>query len=103
MLEQAEMDFNLRSDRDGLAVLEAGVKAPLVHRFDRLLVEAQSDTLGHAHIARAAAWIDLDRQQHGTGILRFAAFFGIFGFDLVPHRRLAASAAWAVHIPAEST
>src|SRR5579872_1488659 len=40
-LQQAEVDFDVGGNRDRLAVLQAGLEAPLLHRFDGLLIQAQ--------------------------------------------------------------
>jgi len=43
LLQQAEVDFHGRGDRDGLTVLEPRAEAPLHDGLDSLLIQSQTD------------------------------------------------------------
>src|SRR5436309_13950343 len=95
-LQQPEVHFDVRSHDNRFAVLQAGLEAPLVDRFDRLLIEAQTDSLHHTQIARMSGLVDFNVENYGARVFCFAGFFRVFRIDLVQDGRLADSAADAV-------
>ena len=51
-LQQPEVDFDLRFHCDRFAILDAGFELPLLHGFDGLIVESQTQAMQHAHVDR---------------------------------------------------
>jgi len=97
-----ERDFYGRVNSHRFAVLQAGLEEPLLDRFDRFLIESQTQRLGDFRVARMAVLVNDDLQCYSTLLLRLAGFFGIFRLDFVKDRRLRNSAADAINASAKS-
>lgn len=53
---EAHFHFDLHVDR--VAIFHRGLKTPLLHGFDRLLIESESQAANNANIARSSLVID---------------------------------------------
>src|SRR5690242_17072443 len=76
---ESEVDFDVGGNRDRLAVLQSGLDAPLLHRFDGLLIQALPQRADHLDFLRHAILVYDELQQHGALPLGFAGFFGVLG------------------------
>src|SRR6185312_5477124 len=76
--KQPEVYFDLCFDLDGYAFVLAGKEAPLLDRFDSLLVEAHTKALDDLNLLRLAIRVNDDGEHHRTAVLGFAGFFGVF-------------------------
>ena len=66
----------------GLPSFMPGLKRHFSHRFDGLLIQAQTQRAQHLQISADAVFVHHQRQHHRALPLGFAGFFGIFGLDL---------------------
>src|SRR5207249_3611975 len=76
-LVQPEAHFHVNRYCHRLSIFHRRIKAPVLHRFNRLLVEAHSKLASDANIARLAIGTDYQHQDTNTLILRLASFFRI--------------------------
>src|SRR2546423_13793594 len=78
-----KVHFDLRFHSDGLAAPHAGLELPLLHGFDGLFIQPETEAAQHTDIDRPASRIHLNVQRHGTLILRGPGFFRKLRLDLI--------------------
>src|ERR1700680_2588489 len=76
-LEQPEVHFNGRDHGHRLAVLHARLETPLLHGFDRFLIEAEAQRPHYLHLFGHTLLVHYDLQLHGALPFGLARFFGI--------------------------
>src|SRR5260370_33673259 len=69
------------------AILQTGPEAPLAHRFNRFLVEPQSDSLNNFQITWTAGLVDLHVNDHDARVPRLASLLGVFWVHPVHYDR----------------
>ena len=73
---KSDLDADLYVDR--LAILQCGLKTPLLDCLNRFCVESISETANHTDVARLSLFVDDQPQNAGTLSLRYTRFLGIF-------------------------
>src|SRR4029077_20889486 len=92
-LVEAEVYFHVELHRYRLAIFHGRLELPLPHGLNRLLVQAHTQSAGHAHVARMTIWSDNQPNDADALILRFASLFRVLRIGLVENSRRGNAAA----------
>src|SRR5207249_9245064 len=98
MKNLAEIDLDGCRDRDGLPVLASRLEFPLADRFDRLLIQSQSQATDSFDVVSEAVRPDLHRDHYGPLVFREARFFRIRRIHLEQDHGRRHSVAYAINM-----
>src|SRR6476646_3724615 len=93
-LIQPEADFHVDLHRHRLTVFHGGLEFPGLYRFNRFLIQTQSEAAGYANISRLAVGADHQPKDAGALVFRLTGFFRVLRIGLENHPRSADAAAY---------